>query len=202
MVIGKLNWADSIRSSHGQNGSCNCPSHNGHVEDALDSDCQCEHGHGHSHEHHDHASLYQDGPLTFTQRLSAAWNNTCHILGRTWIFLIVGVLLSSILNQYVDQLQLEPFLSANAWLLLPASGVLGAVLHSESISVIPLMEALFRSGLPMGVGLTFFLTTTGISAPVYLMLVKTIRPKLLNLYFALVTVCSILCGGVVLLLQL
>ena len=200
IVIGRCNWTDSVRSSDGTGpAACTCTRHSHHSTECSEDACPC----GQTHEHlHSHLELYQDGPLTFTQRLSAAWVNTCHILSRTWVFLIIGVLLSSVLNQYVDQLQLEQFLSANAWLLLPASGVLGAVLHSESISVIPLMEALFRNGLPMGVGVTFFLTTTGISAPVYLMLVKTIRPKLLNLYFALVTVCSIVCGAAVLLLGL
>ena len=195
VVIGKLNWTGSVNLSSAEGrDSCGCGCHHG---ESSGDGCSC--GHADPAHRHDHPSLYQGGALAFSQRLSAAWVNTCHILGRTWLFLILGVLLSSILNQYVNQLQLEQFLSANAWLLLPASGLMGAVLHSESISVIPLMESLLYNGLPLGVGITFFLTTTGISVPVYLMLVKTIRPKLLNLYFALVTVCSVLCGAALLL---
>ena len=134
-----------------------------------------------------------DKPL-FSERIGFALSNTLHILSTTWIYLAIGVLLSVALEHLVDVFPLEGFLNANAALLIPVAGIIGSFLHCEAITLIPLMHTLLSQGMNLGLAVTFILTSTGISIPVYVMLSRVLKKRLLNLYVLLVSGLSIVAG--------
>ncbi len=66
--------------------------------------------------------------------------------------------------------------------LLPVATLLGIPLYANSVSVIPVMEALIEKGIPLGTALTFMTATVTLSIPEALILKKAMNWKLLAIF--------------------
>ena len=60
--------------------------------------------------------------------------------------------------------------------------------------ILPLVDALYAKGMPMGTLLAFAMSVTALSFPEALLLRKVMKPKLLAAYFTTVTLGIILVG--------
>ena len=65
--------------------------------------------------------------------------------------------------------------------------LLGVPLYANSISVIPIIEALIHKGVAMGTALAFMTATVTLSIPEALMLKKILKWQLLAIFFAITT---------------
>jgi hypothetical protein len=74
--------------------------------------------------------------------------------------------------------------------------LLGVPLYANSVSIIPIIEALVGKGVPMGTALAFMTATVTLSIPEALMLKKILKWQLLAVFFGITTIGIILIGYV------
>lgn len=84
--------------------------------------------------------------------------------------------------------------SGASWWSVPTAVLLGVPLYANSVSVIPIVEALINKGVPMGTALAFMSATVTLSIPEALILKKVLKWQLLALFFGITTIGIILMG--------
>jgi hypothetical protein len=67
-------------------------------------------------------------------------------------------------------------------------------LYTNSVSVIPVLEALTGKGVPLGTGLAFMTSTVTLSLPAALILKKAMKWQLLALFFGITIVGIMIIG--------
>ena len=72
--------------------------------------------------------------------------------------------------------------------------ILGVPLYANSVTVIPIIEALIGKGMPMGTALAFMTATVALSLPEALILKKAMKWQLLAIFFGITTIGIMLIG--------
>ena len=67
-------------------------------------------------------------------------------------------------------------------------------MYADIFGTIPIAEALFMAGVPIGTVLAFMMSVTALSLPSMIMLSKVVKPKLLAIFIGIVTVGIIITG--------
>src|SRR5690606_22088096 len=86
------------------------------------------------------------------------------------------------------------YFSSKAWWVVPASVLLGTPLYTNSIGVVPVVEALVTKGVPLGTALAFMTASTTLSISSGLMLAKIMKKELLLVFFGITITGIILMG--------
>ena len=81
----------------------------------------------------------------------------------------------------------------NPWGVPLAVG-LGVPLYSNAAGILPMVEALYAKGLPMGTLLAFMMATVALSLPEVIILRRVLRPRLIAVFVG-VTATGILAVG-------
>jgi len=77
---------------------------------------------------------------------------------------------------------------------VPVATLLGVPLYANSVSVIPVIQALIEKGIPLGTALAFMTATVTLSIPEALILKKAMKWQLLALFFGITTIGIMLIG--------
>ncbi len=135
-----------------------------------------------------------DEKLTLGDRLVDAWRSTRDIVGRVWVYVIVGIGIGAFIHGFVPtELVVEIGGSGNP-LAVPALVALGVPLYSNAAGTIPVIEALLGKGLPVGAALAFMMSITALSLPEMVILRKVMKPRLLAAFAGIVTTGIIAIG--------
>jgi uncharacterized protein len=81
-------------------------------------------------------------------------------------------------------------------LAVPLVVLIAIPLYSNAAGTIPIVQALMEKGLPLGTTLAFMMAITAISTPEMIILRRVIKPKLIAVFIAVVTVSIIGIGYV------
>lgn len=115
-------------------------------------------------------------------------------------YVVLGVALGAGIHGYVPQDVVTDTLAHRDWWSIPLATLLGVPLYANSISVIPVIEALVGKGVPLGPALAFMTATVTLSIPEALMLKRVLRLPLLLTFFGITIVGILIIGYVFLLL--
>ena len=77
---------------------------------------------------------------------------------------------------------------------VPIATAVGVPMYADIFGTVPIAESLFAKGAGLGTVLSFMMGVTALSLPSMIMLRKAVKPKLLGLFFAIVTIGIILIG--------
>jgi uncharacterized membrane protein YraQ (UPF0718 family) len=117
---------------------------------------------------------------TLKERLALWWNDGFEITKKVYPYVILGVAIGAIIHGFIPQTLIEKYLGMKAWWSVPTATLLGVPLYANSVSVIPVMEALVGKGVPIGTALAFMTATVTLSIPEALILKKAMKwPKLI-----------------------
>jgi hypothetical protein len=116
------------------------------------------------------------------------------IVGRIWMWVLLGVGLGALFHGYFPQKWASSLSEANNFFAVPMSVLLGVPLYSNAVGVIPLAEAMLLKGVAMGTTLAFMMSIAAISLPELLILRKVIKWQALALFTAIVTISIIIVG--------
>ncbi|NLK06272.1 MAG: permease, partial [Spirochaetales bacterium] len=72
--------------------------------------------------------------------------------------------------------------------------LVGVPMYADIFGTIPIAEALWAKGVGLGTILSFMMGVTALSLPSLILLRKAVKPRLLGLFFTIVTVGIILIG--------
>jgi len=134
--------------------------------------------------------------LSIKELLTYFWRDGMMITKNIFPYVVLGVSIGALIHGFVPASLVEKFLSSRAWWSVPLATLLGAPLYANSVSVIPVMEALVGKGVPLGTALAFMTAIVTVSIPESMILKKVMRWQLLAWFFGITIVGIIIMGYV------
>ena len=128
------------------------------------------------------------------QRLDYALNDTKIIVKSVYKYVLIGVGIGSLIHNWIPQDVILTILGSNNPFSVIIASVIGIPMYADIFGTIPIAEALFMAGVPIGTVLAFMMSVTALSLPSIIMLAKVVKPKLLAVFVCIVTVGIIITG--------
>lgn len=135
--------------------------------------------------------------MPFGDQVRHFWSDGMHITKTVFPYVLLGVGIGALIHGFVPVSIVETYLSNRSWWAVPFATILGAPLYANSVSVIPVMEALVGKGVPLGTALAFMTSIVTISVPESMMLKKVMQWQLLAWFFG-ITIFGIIIMGYIL----
>jgi len=132
--------------------------------------------------------------LTWPERVGRALDSTRDIVGKVWLYVIVGIAIGAGIHGFVPQDALTGIMGRGAWWSVPLSVVLGIPLYSNAAGIIPIVSALLAKGASLGTVLAFMMSVVGLSLPEAIILRRVLKPQLIAIFIGVIGVAIILTG--------
>ena len=130
------------------------------------------------------------------QRLNYALDDTKIIVKSVYKYVLIGVGIGSLIHNWIPQEAILAILGHENPFSVLFAAIVGIPMYADIFGTIPIAEALFMAGVPIGTVLAFMMSVTALSLPSIIMLSKVVKPKLLGVFIAIVTVGIIITGYV------
>ena len=131
---------------------------------------------------------------TLDDRLRDAARATREIVGKVWIYVIIGIAVGAGIHGYVPQNFMANIMGQDAWWSVPAAVLFGIPLYSGAAGIIPVIYTLMEKGAAMGTVLAFMMSVVALSLPEMLILRKVLKPQLIAAFIAIVGTAIIFTG--------
>ena len=125
--------------------------------------------------------------LTLADRLRAGRDGVTDILGRVWIWMLLGIAAGAFIHGYVPAESMAAIMNRDVWWSTPAAVLAGVPMYSNAAGIIPIVEALLGKGAPLGTVLAFMMSVIALSLPEAIILRKVLSLRLLAVFFGVVT---------------
>ena len=132
--------------------------------------------------------------LTLQERIERSWASVKDIVGKVWLYVIVGIAIGAGIHGYVPDAALAGIMGKQEWWSVPAAVLVGIPLYSNAAGVIPIVSALMEKGASLGTVLAFMMSVVGLSLPEAVILRRVLKLPLLITFFATVAVAIIITG--------
>ncbi|SMP62845.1 hypothetical protein SAMN06298221_1153 [Sphaerochaeta associata] len=134
--------------------------------------------------------------MTKRERVEYAKGQVKATVHKVFWYIIIGVGIGAVIHNWIpSSLILAVLGSSNPFSVIIAA-VVGIPMYADIFGTLPIAEALWAKGVGLGTILAFMMGVTVLSLPSLIMLRKAVKPRLLALFFGIVTVGIILIGYV------
>jgi uncharacterized membrane protein YraQ (UPF0718 family) len=127
-----------------------------------------------------------DQRLTVIGRLRAGLDAVVDIVGKVWLWVIVGIAIGALIHGYAPAELLVSIMGKDAWWSVPAAVVVGIPMYSNAAGIIPIVEALIGKGAALGTVLAFMMAVIALSLPEMIILRKVLTVKLIAVFVGVV----------------
>ncbi len=131
---------------------------------------------------------------TWDDRIRDAARATREIVGKVWLYVIIGIAVGAGIHGYVPQDFMANIMGQHAWWSVPAAVLFGIPLYSNAATAIPIGFALMEKGAAVGTVLAFMMSVVALSLPEMLILRKVLKPQLIAIFIAIVGSAIIFTG--------
>ncbi len=132
--------------------------------------------------------------MSVRDRLSYAKTQVASTVRKVAPYVLVGVAIGALIHNFIPQAFVEELLGAEHWYSVPLATIIGVPMYADIFGTIPIAESLFAKGAGLGTVLSFMMGVTALSLPSMVMLRKAVKPRLLAVFFGVVTVGIMLIG--------
>ena len=132
--------------------------------------------------------------LSWPDRIRRAAGSVGEIVGKVWLYVVVGIAVGAGIHGYVPESALVGIMGKQAWWSVPAAVLLGIPLYSNAAGVIPIVSALMEKGASLGTVLAFMMSVVGLSLPEVIILRRVLKPQLIAVFVGTVALAIILTG--------
>lgn len=132
--------------------------------------------------------------MSVRDRLSYAKTQVVSTVRKVAPYVLVGVAIGAMIHNFIPQAFVEELLGAEHWYSVPLATLIGIPMYADIFGTIPIAESLFAKGAGLGTVLSFMMGVTALSLPSMVMLRKAVKPRLLAVFFGVVTVGIMLIG--------
>jgi len=132
--------------------------------------------------------------LTWNDRLIYGWEAVKEIIGRVWVYVILGIGVGAGIHGFVPEGVMASIMGKGTWWSVPLSVVIGVPMYSNAAGIIPVVEALLGKGAALGSVLAFMMSVIALSLPEMVILRKVLKPRLIGVFVGVVA-CGILIMG-------
>ncbi len=137
---------------------------------------------------------YKNEIVPFKDLVKLWSSEAMDITKKVFPYVVLGVALGALIHGFIPENLVIKYLSIRSWYTIPIATLLGVPLYANSVSVIPVIEALVGKGIPMGTALAFMTATVTLSLPEALILKKVMKWPLLLTFFGITIVGIMLIG--------
>lgn len=134
---------------------------------------------------------YPDEPKSFADRIRFGFEAVRDIVGKVWIYVIVGIAIGAGIHGYVPEGYLASIMGKGTWWTVPVAVLMGIPMYSNAAGIIPVVSALLEKGAAMGTVLAFMMSVVAMSLPETVILRKVLKPKLIMVFTGVVA------GGII-----
>ncbi|MDQ6956313.1 MAG: permease [Mariprofundaceae bacterium] len=133
--------------------------------------------------------------LSFSDRLKAGFHSVQEIVGRVWLYVVVGVAIGAGIHGYVPQDFMVSLMGKDSpWWSVPAAILIGVPMYSNAAGIIPIVEALLAKGAALGTVLAFMMSVIALSFPEMVILRKVLKLPLIAVFITVVASGILLVG--------
>jgi len=138
-----------------------------------------------------------DGPgFTLTQRIGEGIGHVRSIVGKVWLYIVMGVSVGAGIHGYVPQDFMASLMGNDVWWSVPVAVLLGVPMYSNAAGIIPIVQALLGKGAALGTAMAFMMSVIALSLPEMIILRKVLKPRLIAVFAGIVATGIILVGFV------
>ncbi|MBU0455973.1 MAG: permease [Gammaproteobacteria bacterium] len=132
--------------------------------------------------------------ITWANRFQMARQSVKDIVGRVWMFMIIGIAVGAGIHGYIPQSLMVSIMGRGAWWSVPLAVIIGVPMYSNAAGIIPVVEALLGKGAALGTVLAFMMSVIALSLPEMVILRKVLKMRLIYTFVAVVTLGILVVG--------
>ncbi len=132
--------------------------------------------------------------LTFDKRIRAGINAVREIVGKIWIYIVLGIAVGAGAHGYAPQDLLGNLLGKGNWYGVPLAILLGIPMYSNAAGIIPIVSVLIEKGVSLGTALAFMMSVIALSLPEIIILKKVLKWQLIAVFVGIVAAGIVLVG--------
>ena len=132
--------------------------------------------------------------LTFNQRISAGGLVVKEIVGKIWIYILIGIAVGAGAHGFVPDEYLAGALGSQNWYSVPLAILVGIPLYSNAAGIIPIVSVLIEKGVTLGTALAFMMSVIGLSLPEIIILKKVLKWQLIGIFIGVVALGIVVVG--------
>lgn len=140
------------------------------------------------------ASVIEEQKMTWQDRIIYGWDAVKDIVGRVWIYVIIGIAVGAGIHGFVPQGFMASIMGKGAWWSVPLAVVIGIPMYSNAAGIIPVVEALLGKGAALGTVLAFMMSVIALSLPEMVILRKVLKMRLIWTFIGVVALGILLVG--------
>lgn len=140
----------------------------------------------------DTASYIED--LTWKDRLLTGVNQVKEVAGKVWPYVLIGVGIGAAIHNWIPATFIQTILGKDNPFAVVIATVIGAPIYADIFGVLPIAEALYAKGVPIGTLVAFMMSVTTLSLPSLVMLSRVVKPKLLATFIGICLLGILLIG--------
>ena len=135
-----------------------------------------------------------DVKLTFYERIQAGYESVKEIVGKIWIYIILGIAVGAGAHGYVPEDFLGSLLGKENWYGVPLAILMGVPMYSNAAGIIPIVSVLIEKGVSLGTALAFMMSVIALSLPEIIILKKVLKWQLITVFVGIVAVGIVIVG--------
>ncbi len=132
--------------------------------------------------------------VSFEERIKVAYTSVKEIVGKIWIYIILGIAVGAGAHGYVPEDFLSTLMGKAHWYSVPLAILIGVPLYSNAAGIIPIVSVLIEKGVTLGTALAFMMSVIGLSLPEVIILKKVLKIQLIAIFVGIVAVGIIIVG--------
>jgi hypothetical protein len=134
------------------------------------------------------------GVSTWVTRLGYGMSEVREIVGKVWIYVLLGIAVGAGIHGYVPEDFMASFMGKGSWWSVPLAVIVGVPMYSNAAGIIPIVKALLEKGAALGTVLAFMMSVIALSLPETIILRKVLKPQLIAIFVGVVTIGILIVG--------
>ena len=130
------------------------------------------------------------------QRIDYAYNDTRIILHNVFPYVLMGVAIGAVLHNWIPQTWILNILGSKNYFGVIMATLIGIPIYADIFGTLPVAEALYMAGVPVGTILALMMAVTTLSLPSLIMLSEVMHKQLLFTFIGVVVAGIIIIGYV------
>jgi hypothetical protein len=132
--------------------------------------------------------------LTFAQRIQLGADEVAAIFRKLWPYLLVGIGVGAVIHGWAPEDLFVRYAGEGAAFGVLVAVLIGIPLYSNAAGILPLVQALYDKGLPIGTLLAFMMAVVALSLPELILLRRVLKLPLLATFIGIVGASIIAVG--------
>ncbi|MBC8374925.1 MAG: permease [FCB group bacterium] len=137
---------------------------------------------------------FESEKSSLSQRLEAGSLAVKDVVGKVWVYIVLGIGVGAIIHGYVPENFMASFMGKDAWWSVPFAVIIGIPMYSSAAGIIPVVQALLAKGAALGTALAFMMSVVALSLPEMIILRKVLTVRLISIFISIVATGILLVG--------